>query len=190
MDILLIEDNAYRRVTILKYLLRCGHRVTPCSSVDEAEELLGFVSSEDSAGDVVIVARELMREGGARLHDALSERMPQILWVLLPADRGVAWLAERLEHRGLEILLIEADDDRRSAMIAHMADRGDRVTACRSVGDAREALADAAHAPHAIISDVHLRDGDGLSFYLAATRRFPDIRWIVTSRPQVLPAIA
>jgi hypothetical protein len=37
---------------------------------------------------------------------------------------------------------------------------------------------------------MHLGDGDGLSFYLAASRRFPDIRWIVTVPPQRLPAIA
>jgi len=30
-----------------------------------------------------------------------------------------------------------------------------------------------AHTPHAIVSDVHLGDGDGLSFYLAASLAFP-----------------
>src|SRR5258708_12190630 len=98
MDILLIEDNDYRRVTILKYLLRCGHRVTPCSSVSEAEEILQFVAAGETPGEVVIVAQELMGEGGPSLHRALHKRAPRIRWILLPADRGVAWLADRLAH--------------------------------------------------------------------------------------------
>jgi len=205
MDILLIEDNDYRRTTILKYLLRCGHRVTPCSSVSEAEEILQFVAPGDNPGDVVIVAEELMGEAGAGLQHALTLHTPKCRWILLPANRGVAWLAERLADPAndevtdgtadprLNILIIEPDDARRSAMMARIANRGDRVTACRRVGDAMTVLAglaSAAQAPHAIVSDVHLGDGDGLSFYLAASRRFPDIRWIVTAPPQRLPAIA
>ena len=206
MDILLIEDNDYRRVTILKYLLRCGHRVTPCSSVSEAEEILQFVTADETPGDVVIAARELMSEGGANLRHALSKRAPGMRWILLPADRGVAWLADRLVHPEddevsagdkadprLNILIIEPDDRRRSAMVSRLADRGDRITACRCVKDAMVVLAGIerpAHTPHAIVSDVHLGDGDGLSFYLAASRRFPDIRWIVTTPPQLLPVVA
>jgi DNA-binding NarL/FixJ family response regulator len=205
MDILLIEDNDYRRVTILKYLLRCGHRVTPCSSVSEAEEILQFVAAGEILGDVVIMAQELMAEGGAGLQRALAVHAPEIRWILLPANRGVAWLADRLAHPAdddvadgkadprLNILIIEPDDTRRSAMMTRIADRGDRVTACRRVGDAMtvlSGLASAAQAPHAIVSDVHLGDGDGLGFYLAASRRFPGIRWIVTAPPQRLPAIA
>jgi len=205
MDILLIEDNDYRRVTILKYLLRCGHRVTPCSSVSEAEEILQFVAPGEIPGDVVIVAQELMGEGGPSLHRALHKRAPRMRWILLPADRGVAWLADRLAHPAdddvlasgmgprLNILIIEPDDGRRSAMISRLANRGDHVTACRRVSDAAVVLAeigDAAQPPHAIVSDVHLGDGDGLSFYLAASRRFPDIRWIITAPPRRLPVIA
>jgi len=69
MDILLIEDNDYRRVTILKYLLRCGHRVTPCSSVSEAEEILQFVTADETPGDVVIAATHGV------LSDPASERL-------------------------------------------------------------------------------------------------------------------
>src|SRR5438093_33051 len=149
MDVLLIEDNDYRRVTILKYLLRRGYRVTPCSSVSEAEEILRFVSPSEIPADVVIAARELMGEGGDNLHRVLRGYVPEIRWILLPADRGVAWLADRLAHPEddevlahdytdprLNILIIEPDDRRRSAMIARLADRGDRITACRRVGDA------------------------------------------------------
>ena len=206
MDVLLIEDNDYRRVTILKYLLRRGYRVTPCSSVSEAEEILRFVSPSEIPADVVIAARELMGEGGDNLHRVLRGYVPEIRWILLPADRGVAWLADRLAHPEddevlahdytdprLNILIIEPDDRRRSAMIARLADRGDRITACRRVGDAMTVLAALTspdHAPDAIVSDVHLGDGDGLSFYLAASRRFPDVRWIVTTPPHLLPAVA
>ena len=108
-------------------------------------------------------------------------------------ERGGPWLADRLEHPidgGLDILLIEADDCRRAAMVAHMTGRGDHVTACLSVTDAQGALAATARAPDVIVSDVNLSDGNGLSFYLAASRRFPEIRWIITTEPNFLPVPA
>ena len=75
-------------------------------------------------------------------------------------------------------------------MIARMVERGDRVTACRCLEDAHDTLAGVHRAPHAIVSDVSLADGNGLSFYLAASRRFPEIRWIVTTAPKLLPVSA
>src|SRR5258708_37613913 len=136
MDILLIEDNDYRRVTILKYLLRCGHRVTPSSSVSEAEEILQFVAPGESPGDVVIVAQELVDEGGAGLQHALSMHVPEIRWIPLPANRGVAWLADRLAHPAdddrtdgetdspLNLLLIQPDDRPPPALLARLAHLG------------------------------------------------------------------
>lgn len=190
MDILLIEDNDHRRVTLLKDLLGRGHRVTPCSSVDEAHEILKFLSPREAPADVVVIARELMADGGRALQRGLNRRFIGIRWILLPPDRGASWLADELESPALDILLIEADDERRRAMIAHMAERGDHVTACRSLEDAHDTLAGTQRAPHAIVSDVHFTDGNGLSFYLAASRRFPEIRWIVTTAPQFLPVPA
>jgi hypothetical protein len=156
--------------------------------VSEAEEILQFVTAGETLGVVVVVAQELMCEDGAGLQNALSARAPEMRWIALPANRGVAWLAERLAHPDddnvagdtaeprLNILVIEPDDARRSAMMARIAGRGDRVTACRRVGDAMtvlSGLASAAQAPHAIVSDVHLGDGDGLSFYLGPVAAFP-----------------
>jgi DNA-binding NarL/FixJ family response regulator len=190
MDILLIEDNDRRRVALLKGLSTRGHRVTPCSSAEEAEEMLRFLSPREAPADAVVIARELMAEGGVELQHELNERFIGIRWIALPADRNVTWLARELDCPGLDVLLIEADDHRREAMIAHMAERGDRVTACHSLEDARDTLAGAHRPPHAIVSDVSFADGNGLSFYLAASRRFPEIRWIVTTAPQLLPVSA
>jgi ActR/RegA family two-component response regulator len=190
MDILLIEDNDHRRVTLLRDLLGRGHRVTPCSSADEAHEILKFLSPREAPADAVVIARELMAQGGAELQLELNRRFIGIRWIMLPPGRGTAWVANELESPGLDILLIEADDERREAMIAHMTERGDRVTACRSLEDAHDTLAGTERAPHAIVADVHLSDGNGLSFYLAASRRFPEIRWIVTTAPQFLPVSA
>ena len=190
MDILLIEDNDHRRVALLKGLSSRGHRVTPCSSAEEAEEMLRFLAPREAPADAVVIARELMAEGGIELQDELNERFIGIRWITLPADRDVTWLARELACPGLDVLLIEADDHRREAMIAHMAERGDRVTACHSLEDARDTLAGARRPPHAIVSDISFADGNGLSFYLAASRRFPDIRWIVTTAPQLLPVSA
>jgi CheY-like chemotaxis protein len=201
MNILLVEDNDHRRVTILKHLLSCGHRVTPSSSVEEAEEILQFVEYPETPADVVVIAKHLMTDGGADFRAALDERFDDIRWIMFPWGRDLAWLSDRLDGRfgdtdevadqGLNILLIEADDARRQLMAAHLLDRQDRITACSSVREATEALSaltDRARTPHAIVSDVGLSDGNGLSFYLAASRRFPDVRWIVTPRPVALPA--
>jgi DNA-binding NarL/FixJ family response regulator len=190
MNILLIEDSAHRRVAMLRHLMGCGHRVTPSSSISEAEEIVQFVAYPDCPADVIVMAEHLEAAGGTEFREALSDRFADIRWVLVPAHHDIGCLSERIEagdeapSTGLNILLIEADDSRRSAMVGHLLDCRDQVTACRSVKEANaalDAMTDPSAAPHAIVSDVALSDGNGLSFYLAATRRFPDIRWIVTT---------
>lgn len=192
MDILLIEDNDHRRITLLKDLLSRGHRVTPSSSIDEADEILQFLFPGEAPPDAVVIARDLMTEGGFEFCQSLNRRFAGTRCMVLPAERGGAWLADRLDHPadGLDVLLIEADDCRRAAMVAHLAGRGDHVTACLSMADAQGALAAIARAPDVIVSDVNLSDGNGLSFYLAASRRFPEIRWIMTTEPNFLPVPA
>src|ERR1700757_1724069 len=133
MDILLIEDNDHRRVSLLKGLLSRGHRVTPCSSIDEAHELLQFLVPGETPADAVVIARELMAEGGFEFRKDLHQRFARTRCVVLPADCGAAWLPDRLERpadSSLDILLIEVDERRRAAMAAHLISRGDRVTAC------------------------------------------------------------
>jgi DNA-binding NarL/FixJ family response regulator len=192
MNILLIEDSAHRRVAILKHLMRWGHRVTPTSSIGEAEEIIQFVEFPDTPADVIVMAEHLEADGGTEFREHLGERFGDIRWILFPRHHDIGCLAERIEadddvpNTALNVLLIEADDDRRAAMVGLMLDCRDEVTACRSVREATaalDAIVDPAAAPHAIVSDVGLSDGNGLSFYLAATRRFPDIRWIVTAQP-------
>jgi len=50
------------------------------------------------------------------------------------------------------------------------------------------AIADPAEAPHAILSFADPAAGDDVSFYLAATRRFPGVRWIVIAPPRPHPS--
>ena len=184
MDILLIEDNDHRRVTLLKDLLGHGHRVTPCSSLAEAVDVLRFIYPSDPPLQAVVISRALLCEAGAGLRQIIHDRFAGVRRLLLDADHDSAWVIENLARpaeAGLEVLLIEADGERCSAMVGHMTDRGDRVTACLSMADAEHVLVTSARAPDVIVSDVALGDGDGLSFYLRASRRFPAIRWIVTA---------
>jgi CheY-like chemotaxis protein len=184
MDILLIEDNDHRRVTLLKDLLGHGHRVTPCSSLAEAVDILRFIYPSDPQLQAVVISRALFSEAGAGLRQTIYDRFTGIRCLLLDAGHDAAWVIDTLARpvdTGLEVLLIEADGERCTAMVAHMSDRGDRVTACLSMADAEHVLATTARAPDVIVSDVALSDGDGLSFYLRASRRFPAIRWIVTA---------
>ena len=127
MDILLVEDNDHRRITLLKGLLDRGHRVTPSSSIDEADEILQFLSPGEPPPDAVVIARDLMTEGGFEFCQSLNRRFAGTRCMVLPVERGCPWLADRLEHPtdgGLDVLLIEPDDCRRAAMVAHLTGRG------------------------------------------------------------------
>jgi DNA-binding NtrC family response regulator len=60
-----------------------------------------------------------------------------------------------------------------------MLRRRHRVTACASISEAGEALDGA--VPDAVVSDVQLPDGDGVTFYVNNARRVPGARWILMS---------
>ncbi len=193
-DILLVEGNRSRRVEVARHLARCGYRVTISSSIDEAQEILQFITHQDAAPEAVVIGEDLLEKGGGTFHESLDDRFPGICWIPLPCDRDLGWLADWLDRRavrptgrhqpGLRILLVEADDTVRDAVAARLAPHRDSVIACRSLNEANEALAivsSCEQVPHIIASPVVLPDGDGISFYLAARRRFPNIRWNVTS---------
>ena len=81
----------------------------------------------------------------------------------------------------------------RGAIAARLTARGERVGACRTLREASDALAvitDRAAAPLVIISPVGFTEGDGISFYISARRRFPDIRWLVSLPPSKRTASA
>ena len=193
-DILVIESNRYRRVEVARHLTGCGHRVTISSSIDEAQEILQFVTHQVEAPQTVVIGEGLLENGGCAFRESLDARFPGMCWIALPRDRDLGWLADWLDKPAVRptgrrqsrvcILLVEADDTMRDAVAARLALHGDRVIACRSWDEANEALAIASscdQVPDIIASPVVLPDGDGISFYLAARRRFPDIRWKVTS---------
>jgi DNA-binding NtrC family response regulator len=77
------------------------------------------------------------------------------------------------------ILLIEDDVEQRGEILEYMLRRRHRVTACASISEAGEALDGA--LPDAVVSDVQLPDGDGVTFYVNNARRVPDARWILMS---------
>jgi DNA-binding NtrC family response regulator len=84
----------------------------------------------------------------------------------------------------MDILVIEDDAEVRDAIVEFLASKSHTVTACGSIAEANVALADYCEeerVPDAIVSHMHLRDGDGVSFFLKASTRFPDVRWILTS---------
>jgi DNA-binding NtrC family response regulator len=203
MDVLLIEGDAARRVSVAHHLAGCQHRVTISSSIREAREILHFIESKADGPDAVIVSEGLLARGGEVLREELAVRFPAANWIPLPHDRSVIWLSDWLQKisgmpgRGgkgtaqrLDVLLIEADDARRRAASDFLSRRGDRVKACRSIAEATEALAAPAwrgKGPHAIVSRVGLSDGCGINFFLATKKRFPRTRWIVSTTPQGQP---
>ena len=207
MDILLVEGDARRRVAIGQHLTHCGHRVTISNTIVEAREIVHFIKYKVEAPNAVIVAESLLPRGGAEFRAELGARFPATNWIPLPHDRDLEWLADWLEKvsvrpsrpaapRGmskLDVLLIESDDRLRGAIAARLAARGERVGACRTLREASDALAvvtDRDAAPLVIISPVGFTEGDGISFYMSARRRFPDIRWLVSLPPSKRTASA
>jgi DNA-binding NtrC family response regulator len=77
------------------------------------------------------------------------------------------------------ILLIEDDADQRVEIVEYMLRRHHRVTACASVTEAGKALDGA--VPDAVVADIQLPDGDGVTFYIDNVRRVPGARWILMS---------
>ncbi len=200
MNILLVEGDARRRVAIGRHLTHCGHRVTISNTIGEAREIVRFVRYKIEAPHAVIVAENLLRRGGAEFRAELGARFPATNWIPLPHDRDLEWLSEWLEKVSvrpsrpaaprrmskLDVLLIEPDDRLRRAITVRLAARGERVGACRTLSEARDALAvvtDRDAAPLVIISPVGFTEGDGISFYMSAHRRFPEIRWLVSLPP-------
>jgi DNA-binding NtrC family response regulator len=207
MNILLIEGDAHRRVIVAKHLADASHRVTIASSICEAQEILRFVRYGAAAPQAVIAAEKLLRREGSAFREELAARFPNTNWIPLRSDLDPDWLTVWLRNlavRGrksmakhansLNILLIEPDDVSREAMTKHLASRGDRVSACRSLEEASRFLSNPScdrRSPHAIVSPVVVEGADGIGFYLSVRRRLPKIRWIVTpaqpSAPQVRP---
>lgn len=208
LDVLLIESDAHRRVAVARHLARRNIRVTISSSIAEADDILRFVSHRAAAPQAVVIGESLLTKAMA-FRERLDGRFPGTRWVPLPSDRDLGWLADWLEapasvrrqpmnrsrHAPLpapapvRVLLIEPDDTLRDVISARLISRGECVTACSSLREARAALprlCDTGHALHAIVSRVSLPDGDGIGFYLAARQRLPQLRWILIAPPQRL----
>jgi CheY-like chemotaxis protein len=189
LDILLIESDAHRRVAVARALARRSNRVTISSSIEEADEILRFVTHRAAAPQAVVIGENLLTKAMA-FRERLDGRFPGTRWVPLPSDRDLGWLTDWLDAPQLapvRVLLIEPDAILRDAISARLIARGECVSACSSLQEARAAmllLFDTGHAPHAVVSRVSLPDGDAIGFYLAAQQRLPQLRWILIAPPE------
>lgn len=197
MDILVIEGAASRRVAIAQYLLRATHRVTISSSIEEAREILQFITKKSEAPDAVVISEVLVSCDATSFHEEIADRFPEAAWVPLPADRSLQWLGDWLQStanrtaarrrrpvaRGSSVLVVETDRAAREAAHVRFASEGATVRTCASFKGARETMAKWSvrkMRPDFIVSPIRGRDGDGISFFLDAKRRFPDARWIIS----------
>jgi DNA-binding NarL/FixJ family response regulator len=94
--ILLIDDDG-RRIETLQYLLRCAYLVMPNGSLSEADEITRHVTNSDMAPQIVIMAKHLEREDGARLHCELEDRFAGIRWILYSRTCGILWLGKLVD---------------------------------------------------------------------------------------------
>jgi DNA-binding NtrC family response regulator len=197
MDILVIESVAQRRVAIAQYLLRATHRVTIASSIEEAREILQFITKKTEAPDAVVISEVLVARDATSFHEEIADRFPEAAWVPLPWERSLQWLGDWLQStanrtaarrrrsvaRGSSVLVVETDRAAREAAHARFASEGAMVRTCSSFKGARETMAKWSGRkmrPDFIVSPIQGRDGDGISFVLDAKRRFPDARWIIS----------
>lgn len=77
------------------------------------------------------------------------------------------------------ILLIESDLDLHDAVVGFLENKGHLVTACWSEAEAAKAMAripDRTRAPEVMVSTAA-----SMGFYLAMRRRFPGMRWVLTT---------
>ena len=81
------------------------------------------------------------------------------------------------------ILLIEDDATLRAELLDYFTRRRHRVTACATLADASEFIerSDSLLAPDAVLSDINLPDGDGVSFCVNTAERFPGTLWLLMS---------
>jgi DNA-binding NtrC family response regulator len=197
MDILVIENAAQRRVAVAQYLLRATHRVTIASSIEEAREILHFITKKTEAPGAVVIGEGLASRDDTSFREEIADRFPEAVWVPLPSDLSLPWLGDWLHAaesrvatrrkrsvaRGSSVLVIETDRASRQAAHARFASEGATVRTCSSFKGARETMAKWSvrkMRPDFIVSPIQGRDGDGISFFLDAKRRFPDARWIIS----------
>jgi len=197
MDILVIEGVASRRVAVAQYLLRAMHRVTISSSIEEAREILQFITKKSESPDAVVIGEGLASQDATSFREEIADRFPEAAWVPLPSDRSLQWLSDWLQGmakrmavrrgrsvvRGSSVLVVETNRAAREAAHARFASEGAMVRTCTSFKGARETMAKWSVRkvrPDFIVSPIQGRDGNGISFFLDAKRRFPDARWIIS----------
>ncbi|MBI2736742.1 MAG: response regulator transcription factor [Rhodospirillales bacterium] len=81
----------------------------------------------------------------------------------------------------MKVLVVEDDADLCVEIVEYLERRNHRVSGCRTVAAARHALAADKASFEAVVCDVGLPDGDGLSFCIESMAGMPGSRWILMS---------
>jgi DNA-binding NarL/FixJ family response regulator len=205
-DILLIEGDDQQRVAMVRALLKAGFRVTVCSSLEEADEVLRYVDCAEAAPDTVLFGSRLPHRATARFERALFDRFGAVRAVRMPRRyepqafatmlSGAAVAAppvglgeSQVAARTLSVLLIEGNRSHRVAIEDGLRLKGDDVVGCESVGEAAAVFDHfvARGLPvDAVVSATEALDADGLRFCASATSRMPDLRWIFLKQPALV----
>jgi hypothetical protein len=165
-DILLIEGDNDQRVALVRSLTGASYRVTLCSSLKEADEVLHYVDCPEAGPNIVVFGGGVAGLAAARYEKALVKRFGQIRIIRLPCrcepamllsmlggdieehaaprqNPQAAWhrhrvpaIARRRSRRSLSLIVIEAKWTKRVAIEDGLRLRGDDVVGCDSVRDA------------------------------------------------------
>jgi DNA-binding NtrC family response regulator len=85
----------------------------------------------------------------------------------------------RVDGMQVQVLVIEDDGPLRAEILDFLVRRRHRVTGCATLAEATEALATT--KPDAILCDIRLPDGDGITFCVNNAPRLPGVMWLLMS---------
>ena len=80
---------------------------------------------------------------------------------------------------GDAIVIIEDNEDLRDEIVDYLRRRGRSAVGCRTLAEAQDVCRQ--QSPAVVVADIHLPDGDGVSFCRDMAERYPDIKWVLMS---------
>jgi len=80
---------------------------------------------------------------------------------------------------GGAIVIIEDNEDLRDEIVDYLCRRGRSAIGCRTLAEAQDVCR--RQAPAVVVADIHLPDGDGVSFCRDMAEIYPDTKWVLMS---------
>jgi hypothetical protein len=128
MDVLLIDSDPLRRVSVAQHLADARHRVTISSSIAETREILQFVEDRSDAPDIVVIEAALLATDTSDFRGETGARFPGTPWVPLRPDLSPRWLTDWMEKMAaLKTVKVAKPSQRRKRVLRVETDSAARA---------------------------------------------------------------